>query len=177
MCSLTMPSLQKWPHTGWEWGGDILWCPDTRKGDVEAWCGTKGWASDSVPYLTSSRALSPILHTQPGQYLQEDWQTLYHPWFKLKVAYMNTNQTILDLKFCDPLPMDHLGYLVPIEAGKEGKGDFSVGKISRVGFTCWVVPSRPWILPVFGKTHGNTVISWNFSLFPLQGQLQCPSLV
>lgn len=173
MCSLTRPSIAKmateWLGVGWA----IFWCPDTRKGDVEAWCGTKGWASDSVPYTTSPRALSPILHTRPDQYLV--WQTLYHLWLKLKVAYMHTNLTGLDLKRRDPLSMVHLEYLVPVEAEKEGKGDFSLGKISRVGFCAGYSLKGSRILPGFGKTHGNSGTLLNFSLYPLRCQLQCPS--
>lgn len=46
----------------------------------------------------------------------------------------------LDLKCHDPLFMVHLEHLVPFEAEQEGKRDFSLGKNSRVGFMCWVLP-------------------------------------
>lgn len=151
--------------------------PGHKEGDVEAWCGKKGRASDSVPHMTSPRALSPMLHSWKDQYLQEDWQTLHHPWLKLMVAYIHASLPGLDLKCCDPLSMVHLEHLGPTEAEKEGKGDFSLGKYlgwaSCAGYS--LKGSR--ILPVFGKTHGNSVTLWNSSLYPLQCQLQSPSLL
>nr|XP_035923570.1 ral guanine nucleotide dissociation stimulator-like isoform X8 [Halichoerus grypus] len=116
---LTMPSIAKMA-TEWlgvRWGHPLV--PRHKEGDVEAWCGKKGRASDSVPHMTSPRALSPMLHTWADQYLQEDWQTLHHPWLKLMVAYIHASLTGLDLKCCDPLSMVHLEHLVPTEAEKE----------------------------------------------------------
>ncbi|XP_064425786.1 ral guanine nucleotide dissociation stimulator-like [Mirounga angustirostris] len=60
-----------------------------------------------------------MLHSWKDQYLQEDWQTLHHPWLKLMVAYIHASLPGLDLKCCDPLSMVHLEHLGPTEAEKE----------------------------------------------------------